>query len=68
MASELGWLFWSDWNEKDTKVERSNLDGSERVFIVHDNLGWPNGITLGKSVHIHHSSISLIELICFRFD
>ncbi|CAG9761873.1 unnamed protein product [Ceutorhynchus assimilis] len=46
VASELGWLFWSDWNEKDTKVERSNLDGSERIFIVHDNLGWPNGITL----------------------
>ncbi|XP_030745699.1 low-density lipoprotein receptor-related protein 6 [Sitophilus oryzae] len=46
VAPELGWLFWSDWNEKDTKVERSNLDGSERDYIVRDNLGWPNGITL----------------------
>lgn len=47
VASELGWLFWSDWNKKDPKVERANLDGSERTFIVRDDLGWPNGITLG---------------------
>ncbi|ERL91934.1 hypothetical protein D910_09257, partial [Dendroctonus ponderosae] len=46
VASELGWLFWSDWNEKDPKVERSNLDGSMRVYIVQEHLGWPNGITL----------------------
>lgn len=42
----MGWLFWSDWNEKHPKVERSNLDGSERIQIVNENLGWPNGITL----------------------
>ncbi|KAJ8981147.1 hypothetical protein NQ317_013812, partial [Molorchus minor] len=46
VASDLGWLFWSDWNEKDPKVERSNLDGSERIQIVTERLGWPNGITL----------------------
>ncbi|KAG5877087.1 hypothetical protein JTB14_015462 [Gonioctena quinquepunctata] len=46
VASELGWLFWSDWNDKDPKVERSNLDGSERVQIVTERIGWPNGITL----------------------
>ncbi|XP_060530301.1 low-density lipoprotein receptor-related protein 6 isoform X2 [Cylas formicarius] len=46
VAPELGWLFWSDWSEKDTKVERSNLDGSERTYVVRDKLGWPNGITV----------------------
>nr|XP_023018542.1 low-density lipoprotein receptor-related protein 6 [Leptinotarsa decemlineata] len=46
VASELGWLFWSDWNEKDPKVERSNLDGSERIQIVTEKIGWPNGLTL----------------------
>lgn len=51
VASELGWLFWSDWNKKDPKVERANLDGSERTFIVRDDLGWPNGITLGLFNH-----------------
>lgn len=28
------------------KVERSNLDGSERRTIVGDGLGLPNGLTL----------------------
>ncbi|XP_025837382.1 low-density lipoprotein receptor-related protein 6 [Agrilus planipennis] len=46
VAPELGWMFWSDWNEKSPKIERSNLDGSERESIVEKYLGWPNGITL----------------------
>ncbi|XP_044256052.1 low-density lipoprotein receptor-related protein 6 [Tribolium madens] len=46
VAPELGWLFWSDWYDKNPKVERANLDGSDRTAIVYENLGWPNGITL----------------------
>lgn len=46
VAPELGWVFWSDWNEKEPKIERSNLDGSERLQIVTEGIGWPNGITL----------------------
>lgn len=46
VAPEIGWMFWSDWNEKSPKIERSNLDGSEREIILHTNLGWPNGVTL----------------------
>ncbi|XP_055856668.1 low-density lipoprotein receptor-related protein 6 [Episyrphus balteatus] len=46
LAPSLGWMFWSDWNEKKPKVERSSLDGSERVVLVSEDLGWPNGIAL----------------------
>ncbi|XP_056645747.1 low-density lipoprotein receptor-related protein 6 [Diorhabda sublineata] len=46
VAPELGWVFWSDWNEREPKIERSNLDGSERLQIVTEGIGWPNGITL----------------------
>ncbi|XP_058464924.1 low-density lipoprotein receptor-related protein 6 [Malaya genurostris] len=46
LAPTLGWMFWSDWSEKDPKIERSSLDGTERVLIVQQNLGWPNGIAL----------------------
>lgn len=49
VAPEIGWLFWSDWYEKSPKIERANLDGSERVVLVRDDLGWPNGITLDLS-------------------
>ncbi|XP_073967481.1 low-density lipoprotein receptor-related protein 6-like [Choristoneura fumiferana] len=41
-----GWMFWSDWNEKKPKIERSNLDGSGRILVVSEKLIWPNGIAL----------------------
>lgn len=46
VAPEHGYLFWSDWNEKRPKIERADLDGSDRVVLVKDGLGWPNGIAL----------------------
>ncbi|XP_037825188.1 low-density lipoprotein receptor-related protein 6 [Lucilia sericata] len=46
LAPTLGWMFWSDWNEKKPKVERASLDGSERVVLVSEDLAWPNGIAL----------------------
>ncbi|XP_060653408.1 LOW QUALITY PROTEIN: low-density lipoprotein receptor-related protein 6 [Drosophila nasuta] len=53
VAPSLGWMFWSDWNERKPKVERASLDGSERVVLVSENLGWPNGIALD----IEHKTI-----------
>lgn len=46
LAPQLGWMFWSDWDEKTPKIERASLDGTERVMLVSDDLGWPNGIAL----------------------
>lgn len=28
------------------KIERANLDGSERKVLINTDLGWPNGLTL----------------------
>jgi low density lipoprotein receptor-related protein 5/6 len=39
-------MFFSDWNEKNPKIERASLDASERVVLISENLGWPNGIAL----------------------
>lgn len=46
LAPSLGWMFWSDWNDKNPKIERASLDGSQRVVLVTERLGWPNGIAL----------------------
>lgn len=46
VAPALGWMFWTDWNEKRPKIERSNLDGSERVLLITKDVVWPNGIAL----------------------
>ncbi|XP_044749919.1 low-density lipoprotein receptor-related protein 6 [Coccinella septempunctata] len=46
VAPEIGWLFWSDWSDRKPKIERANLDGTERIMIVSKDLVWPNGVTL----------------------
>lgn len=46
VAPELGWLFWSDWNEKSPRIERANLDGTERRIVIEKDIMWPNGIAL----------------------
>lgn len=39
------YLFWTDWGHV-AKIERANLDGSERKILINTDLGWPNGLTL----------------------
>ncbi|XP_065210079.1 low-density lipoprotein receptor-related protein 6 [Planococcus citri] len=46
VSPERGWLYWSDWNEQNPKIERTDLDGSNRVTIVKNDLKWPNGIAI----------------------
>ena len=38
-------MFWTDWGNY-PKIERANLDGSERVAIVTYNLTYPNGLAI----------------------
>ena len=40
-----GWMFWSDWGNI-SKIEKSGMDGSNRIVLVTDNVVWPTGITL----------------------
>lgn len=38
-------MYWTDWGEK-PKIERANLDGSDRIVLLNSSLGWPNGLAL----------------------
>ena len=38
-------MFWTDWG-KEPKVERAEMDGSNRRVIIQQNIQWPNGLTL----------------------
>ena len=47
--SRLGYLFWSDWDDEEPRIERSTLAGEDRKPIFSLKLiggAWPNGITL----------------------
>lgn len=46
VAPYHGYLFWTDWSEKFPKIERSTLDGNNRIVLVSENLGWANGLAL----------------------
>lgn len=53
----VGFLFWTDWDNENPRIERSYLDGSSRKVIVnvgeYSNLpeSLPNGITLDYAVN-----------------
>lgn len=53
----VGVLFWTDWDDRNPRIERSYLDGSSRKVIVevdkysHLPKSLPNGITLDYAVH-----------------
>lgn len=39
------YMYWTDWGEV-PKIERADLDGTERLVLVNTSLGWPNGLAL----------------------
>lgn len=41
-------MYWTDWGEN-AKLERSGMDGSARVVLISNNLGWPNGLAVDKA-------------------
>lgn len=42
------YMYWTDWGEH-AKLERSGMDGSDRVVLISNNLGWPNGLAIDKA-------------------
>lgn len=43
------YLFWTEWGQY-PRIERSRLDGSERLVLVNVSISWPNGISIDYQV------------------
>lgn len=69
-------MFWSDWGER-PKIERANLDGTDRMVLLNTSLGWPNGLALdyatGKlywgdaktdKIEVGGSVLNALKLLC----
>ncbi|CAJ0930175.1 unnamed protein product, partial [Mesorhabditis belari] len=60
-----GLLFWSDWGQL-PRIERANMDGSNREIIVKDKIYWPNTIALDfttKRVYFADSKLDYIDFV-----
>ncbi|KAJ8672687.1 hypothetical protein QAD02_003947, partial [Eretmocerus hayati] len=40
-----GKIFWSDWGSS-PHISVALMDGSNRAFMIQDQIGWPNGLTI----------------------
>ena len=55
-------LFWTDWGQN-PRIERSDMDGGQRVAIVTDNIYWPNGLTLDYTTDIVYFADAKLDYI-----
>ena len=56
-------LFWTDWGDH-PRIERVNMDGTNRTAIITSKIYWPNGLTLDiptKRVYFADSKIDYID-------
>ena len=45
VSVSFSYMYWTDWGEH-PKIERANLDGTERLVLLNSSLGWPNGLAI----------------------
>lgn len=59
------YLFWTEWGQY-PRIERSRLDGTQRLVLVNVSISWPNGISIDYEVrtisHIRRAKILLSNL------
>lgn len=48
-------MFWTDWVQRTSvstsKIERANMDGSDREVWVSTEIQWPNGLSIDYSAN-----------------
>ena len=61
-------MFWTDWGEE-PKIERAEMDGSNRSVVVRQNIHWPNGLTIDYSAEkIYWTDAKLFYIAKANFD
>ena len=61
-------MFWTDWGET-PKIERAEMDGTNRRIIVRQNIQWPNGLTIDYSAEkIYWTDAKLLYIAKANYD
>ena len=57
-------MYWTDWGAN-PKIERANMDGTERIALINSSLGWPNGVAIDyqeKKLYWGDAKTDMIEV------
>lgn len=57
-------MFWTDWGQN-PRIERANMDGSNRKIIVNTKIYWPNTIALDYTTNRVYFADSKLDYIDF---
>ena len=61
-------LYWTDWGTN-PKIERADLDGSNRKVLVNSSLRWPNGIAIDYVERkLYWGDAGTDEISCVNLD
>ena len=61
-------MFWTDWGEQ-PKIERAEMDGSNRGIILSQDIHWPNGLTIDYSAEkIYWTDAKLFYIAKANYD
>ena len=61
-------MFWTDWSEQ-AKIERAEMDGSNRGIIIRQDIRWPNGLTIDYSAEkIYWTDAKLFYIAKANYD
>ena len=67
----FSFLYWSDWGQEG-RIERANLDGSERAQYIYTNLAKPWGLTIDYRMHklywcdVEYRRIEAVDLLFYK--
>lgn len=62
------YMFWTDWGEN-PKIERAEMDGSNRRVIIEKDVHWPNGLAIDyKAEKIYWVDAKLFHIAAANYD
>ena len=61
-------MFWTDWG-KEPRIERAEMDASNRQSIIQQDIYWPNGLTIDYSAQkIYWTDAKLLYIDKANYD
>ncbi|XP_014680723.1 PREDICTED: low-density lipoprotein receptor-related protein 2-like [Priapulus caudatus] len=68
ISPSMGTMYWIDWGQE-PKIERADMDGSNRITLFSSSLGHPNSLTLDSAIsRLYWTETQLQKVETSRLD